>query len=156
MNEITKKPEIRRGACPACGADLKRVWSQKKQKNYWLCLGPEDQCGAIFSADENGEPRTTLITREPVPDLTCPACGDGSLEYVEGAKYGPFLSCPGCEATVDLADQNAPPSQENMAPLCPDDPEHGHMKRRAGMNGTFWGCRRYPKCHATRQIEDEE
>ncbi|WP_082954486.1 topoisomerase DNA-binding C4 zinc finger domain-containing protein [Acidihalobacter prosperus] len=153
MDERTK-PEIRRAACPRCGDDLKRVWSSKKQRFYWLCLNGEDECGAIYS-DDGGEPKTTQITKEAVPDLTCPECGQASLEYIEGAKFGAFLKCPDCEATFDLADQSLPPSQENLAPLCPDDEGHGHMKRRSGRNGAFWGCRRFPECRGTRQIEDE-
>lgn len=149
-----QKPEIRPGACPRCGDDLKRVWSSKKQRFYWFCQNGEDICGAIF-ADDAGEPRTVQITKEPVPDLTCPACQGASLEFVEGAKFGAFLSCPECHETFDLRDQTQPPSTDNLAPLCPQDESHGHMKRRSGRNGAFWGCRKFPDCKGTRQIEDE-
>lgn len=145
-------PKLREGACPKCCGTLKRLFSRKKKKFYWFCQTATDECGAIYS-DADGEPQTTQITRDPVPDLECPACGRGMV-YVVGGKYGAFLSCLDrqCGYTIDLRDPSQPSSASNLAPLCPSDPAHGHMRRRKGRNGAFWGCRKFPACRSTREM----
>lgn len=151
MNEQQQKPEMRRGACPQCGGDLKRAYSKRKERYYWFCQSAEEVCSAVYS-DDDGEPKLTRTTREPVPGLDCPECGAGML-YVEG-KFGAFLSCSDrdCNMTIDLADPAQPPGPDNLPPLCPDDPEHGFMRRRRGKKGDFWGCREYPGCTATEEV----
>lgn len=62
-------------------------------------------------------------------------------------KNGRFLSCreyPACRGTVDLGPDGKP------APVCPGDPEHGHMRYfKTGRAGPWFGCRAYPECRET-------
>ena len=75
-------------------------------------------------------------------EVLCPIC-HGPMREVTG-KNGAFLSCaeyPACRGTVDLGPDGAP------APMCPNDPKHGHMPFFAtGRRGPWFGCRRYPEC----------
>jgi ssDNA-binding Zn-finger/Zn-ribbon topoisomerase 1 len=71
------------------------------------------------------------------------------MTRVEGGAHGDFYSCsgyPDCKSTIDLQGNG------ELAPLCPADGTHGHMRRRAGKNGVFWSCRR-DGCRATRELD---
>lgn len=129
--------------CPDCGEPLKRCYSSKKEKHYWFCEAPQEECGAVF-ADDEGKPMLHVVKKgEPDASMPCPACG-APMVKITGAKNGDFLSCstyPNCRATIDIVDGELPP-------VCPDDPEHGHMRRREGKNGKFFSCRSYPECKA--------
>lgn len=150
-------PEVRVKACPKCQHNLKRLYSKKKSKFYWFCQNATDACGAIYSEDSAGNPITRQVGREVIPELECPACGQGMV-LVSGAKYGSFISCSKkeCGYTIDLIDQDKGPGDapdfRNLAPVCSEDPSHGPMRRRHGRNGSFWGCRQYPSCRSTRQM----
>jgi ssDNA-binding Zn-finger/Zn-ribbon topoisomerase 1 len=136
-------------SCPACGDQLKRVFSKKKSRHYWVCQNAEDVCGKWF-ADKNGIPRLRPVTKsDPDVSVKCPDCGS-PMQKLTGAAHGDFYSCsryPECKVTIDLQDDGS------LAPPCPDEPEHGPMRRRKGVNGIFWSCRRYPECTATSEIE---
>ena len=151
-----EKPLELKGGCPACGNDLRRIFSKKKNKHYWACMGPEEACGRFFQDDPRSKkPILNQVSREPVPDVLCSEC-NSIMELVSGGKFGNFLGCSSesCKNTIDLVDQNGPPTQDNLAPTCPSG--HGHMRRRSGRNGQFWGCRKYPECSQTRQLNDVE
>lgn len=149
-----KPPEIKCG-CPKCGGDLRKIFSKKRDKYYWMCMSATEKCGAFYTSDSQGKPILHHVEKEPVPDVLCPQCGS-VMEMVTGGKFGAFLSCSSdtCKMTIDLIDQSANPTIDNLAPICPTDPNHGHMKRRGGRNGQFWGCRAYPGCTSTRQLND--
>lgn len=149
----TPTPEIRHAACPRCGGALKKLWSGKRERHYWFCAAASDECGAIYP-DRDGEPWLRQVSKSPIPDMICPGCGRPSLERVEGGRYGPYLLCAECAQSYDLQDQDAPAGAGNLAPLCSADPRHGHMRRRSGRNGPFWGCRQYPTCRATATIPE--
>jgi ssDNA-binding Zn-finger/Zn-ribbon topoisomerase 1 len=134
--------------CPDCGDGLKRLYSKKKDRYYWFCQNAQEACGAVFP-DDAGRPNTHRTRKDaPDPSVTCPDCG-APMQLVH-ARTGPFYSCsmyPECRGTVDVTDTG------DLAPLCPDDPNHGPMRRRKGRNGAFWSCRCYPDCAATREID---
>lgn len=135
--------------CPACGGDLKQVFSKKKNRHYWVCQNNEETCGKWY-ADKNGAPQLRPVLKgEPDESVKCPGCGS-PMQRLTGAAHGDFYSCgryPECKATVDLQDDGS------LAPPCPENPEHGPMRRRKGANGLFWSCRRYPECTATMEID---
>ncbi|HKJ09002.1 MAG TPA: hypothetical protein VKA76_07945, partial [Gammaproteobacteria bacterium] len=107
-----EEPKVLKKACPRCGDDLKRVYSQKRDRHYWFCQSAEEVCGKIYP-DDDGKPVLKQIEREPVPDILCPECG-AIMECVEGAKFGRFMSCSNsdCQCTIDLADQSQDPSPD--------------------------------------------
>lgn len=84
--------------------------------------------------------------------VNCPLC-HGGLHEVAGGN-GCFLSCdeyPTCRGTVDLGPGGAP------APICPADPNHGHMRFfQTGKRGPWFGCRRYPDCRETMDATDAD
>lgn len=135
--------------CPNCGDELKKIWSNKKQKNYFACQNAGEVCGKFYS-EKNGAPVVPVKKSEPDPQgPACPECG-ALTQKVVGAAHGDFYSCskyPQCKATVDLMPDGTFP------PACPNDPEHhGPMRRRNGKNGPFLSCRRYPQCDATMEL----
>lgn len=132
--------------CPNCGDALKKIWSNRRQKNYFACQAAAEACGKFYS-EKNGAPVKPVSKSEPDPGVPCVDCG-APMQKVVGAAHGDFYSCskyPECKATVDLIDGAFPPP-------CPNDPEHGPMRRRAGKNGPFLSCRRYPQCDATQEL----
>ena len=144
MSTETEKP-----TCPKCGTDLKRIFSKKKQKFFWMCMGATETCGAFYP-DADGKPVLRCIKKgEPEADMPCPSCGSPMRKIVSGGS-GDFYSCskyPKCKGTIDIApDGSLPPS-------CPEDATHGPMRLiRKGRNGPFWGCRVYPECKGTRKF----
>lgn len=134
-------------ACAACGDELKRVFSKKKDKHYWVCSNAEEECGKWYS-EKNGVPVLRPVQKgEPDPSVTCPDCS-AAMRKVSGSA-GEFFSCskyPECKSTVDIQEDGS------LAPLCAESAEHGPMRRRKGVNGLFWSCRRYPDCAATQEL----
>lgn len=124
--------------CPACGAELKKCWSKKKEKDFWFCTAPQESCGEVFQ-DDHGKPVLQKMRKgEPDPAMPCPACGK-PMQKITGTKNGDFWSCsayPTCKATIDIVDDRLPP-------VCPEHPEHGHMRLRDGKNGKFFSCSQY-------------
>ncbi len=143
--------------CPQCKARLKRVYSKKRERWYWHCP-PESGCDAWY-ADRDGEPVLRPVRRsEPVDGVQCPECGE-AMVWVEGGRYGPFWSCStrretNCPGVRDCLDPERGAVAGNVSPNCPVDPDHGPMRRRDGVNGVFFGCRKYPDCDATINFED--
>ncbi len=143
--------------CPQCKARLKRVYSKKREKHYWHCP-PESGCDAWY-ADRDGEPVLRPVRRsEPVDSVECPEC-HAPMVWVEGGKFGSFWSCSrrqetDCTGTRDCLDPERGAEPTNITPDCPADESHGPMRRREGSNGVFLGCRKYPKCDATMEIDD--
>ncbi|MHB8549268.1 MAG: topoisomerase DNA-binding C4 zinc finger domain-containing protein [Thermoplasmataceae archaeon] len=135
--------------CPACGEDLKRIFSKKKQKHYWTCMNGTDKCGAFYN-DRDGTPVLTHVTHgEPQDDVPCPNC-QSPMKLISGSSGGNFFSCsryPDCRETVDVDGHG------HLPPLCPEDDDHGPMKQKKGANGLFFGCRRYPECRATLELD---
>ena len=127
-----KEPEHK---CPKCGDALKRIQSKKNQKFYWVCENAEEICKAIYS-DRDGEP-VLLVFGEPQDDVPCPDCGS-PMRKITGGKLP--------VGTIDIMPTG------NLPPLCPEDPEHGPMRIRPGQKGKFLGCRRYPECSATLEM----
>ena len=157
VDQATRQAARRYHQCPKCNARLKRIFSKKRGKHYWHC-SPETGCDSWY-ADREGEPVLRPVRRsEPVQGVDCPKCR-GPMVWVEGGKYGPFWSCArrqetDCPGTRDCLDPERGPEMDNITPDCPDDPEHGPMRRHNGVNGVFLGCRRYPDCGATMEIDD--
>jgi micrococcal nuclease len=46
--------------------------------------------------------------------------------------------------------KNPTPISKPVQHVCPKDECGGHLKRRNGKHGKFWGCTNYPKCNYTR------
>lgn len=147
--------------CPKCTWLLERVWSKKKDRYFWFCIQPNKKpdgtpvCGAVFS-DEDGYPMIypSIKKSEPDPSVICPSC-KAPMRLVQGGKFGDFWSCSsrettGCKGTIDVLD---PAHPHKLPPVCPEHPEHGHMRLRAGRNGRFLGCRKYPDCCATLELD---
>lgn len=133
--------------CPNCGDELKRIWSNKKQKHYFACQNAGEACGKFYS-EKNGAPVVPVKKSEPDPGVPCPDCA-APMQKITGGAHGDFYSCskyPECKATVDLMPDGAFP------PACPVDADHGPMRRRTGKNGPFLSCRRYPECDATQEL----
>lgn len=134
--------------CPSCGDELKKIWSNKKQKNYFACQAAGEACGKFYS-EKNGEPQLPVKKSEPDPQgPACPECG-ALMQKVVGAAHGDFYSCskyPECKSTVDIQDDG------RLAPACHENKDHGPMRRRKGINGLFWSCRLYPECGATQEL----
>lgn len=136
--------------CPECGDELKRVWSNKKKKHYWLCQNASEACGRFFN-DRDGEPVKPIKKSEPDPTVSCPEC-EAPMVKIEGGAYGDFYSCSrreqGCKGTVDILPGGSLP------PLCPNDPEHGPMRFiRDSKNGPFLSCRRYKNVGCQAKME---
>lgn len=126
--------------CPECGREsMTRIYSRAKGAYFWHCENPE--CD-VWRPDHDGKPGVPA-EREAAEDVTCWRCGSTEVERVQSARTGEYLQCKACRETWDEG-----------APLCPDDPSHGPMRRRSGRNGEFFGCRRYPECVATRDITE--
>lgn len=133
--------------CPKCGNDLKRIYSKKKSKHYWVCIGPEELCDAIYS-ERNGEP-VLLVFGDPDPTCPCPECG-APMRMVKGGQYGDYWSCmayPKCKGSLDIM-----PDGE-LPPPCPEDEDHGPMRIRPDKQGKCLGCRRYPEYTATLEMD---
>lgn len=133
--------------CPNCGDVLKKIWSKKKQKNYFACQNAGEACGKFYS-EKNGAPVVPVKKSEPDPGVPCPDCA-APMQKVVGAAHGDFYSCskyPTCKSTVDLMPDGT------FTPACSSNAEHGPMRRRIGKNGPFLSCRRYPECDATQEL----
>lgn len=134
--------------CPSCGDRLKRIFSKRRQKYFWVCEGVRTDCVHWYN-DSDGVPQLRPVAKsEPVPSIQCPEC-QSPMCLVTGAIAGDFYSCsryPDCRGTIDTEVDG------DLAPICPADESHGHMRRRDGMNGMFWSCRHYPDCTATREL----
>lgn len=144
MSTTTKAPVYK---CPTCQADLKRVVSKKNGKPYWLCQGPTEACGGIYS-ERDGEP-LPLVFGDPDPTCPCPDC-QAPMRLVKGGRYGDYWPCtayPKCKGSIDIM-----PDGE-LPPPCPEDEEHGPMRIRPGKPEKFLGCRRYPDCAATLELD---
>lgn len=131
--------------CFGCGGDLKRIYSKKKDKHYWVC--ESQTCGKFFG-DDNGTPVPTPTRSEPDPNIHCPSCG-APMRLIAG-KNGKFYSCsayPTCKTSFDIAPDGG------RSPVCPIDSGHGPMRLMRGKNGQFWGCRQYPDCGETLQVQ---
>lgn len=146
---MTETDKNKTFVCANCNDELKRVYSKKKSRWYWVCQNAEKECGKWYS-EKNGAPVLRPAQKgEPDPDKKCPDCGSAGMRKVSGGSTGDFLSCaryPECKGTVDLQDDGS------LASLCHENPDHGPMRRRKGTNGLFWSCRRYPECTATQEI----
>lgn len=86
------------------------------------------------------------------PRYACPECG--SVLRKRKGSNGPFWGCsgyPDCRFTAP--DEGGEPQilseEEKNAHPCPECHD-GHLRRRKGRNGYFWGCDRYPECKCTR------
>lgn len=150
-------------SCPKCTWPLDRVWSKKKERYYWFCSQPADEetgqgCGAVFSEDASGEPILKHVERgEPDPAIKCPECGS-AMQLITGGKFGNFWGCSGreetgCKGTLDILDPSDP---HKLPPACPVDRTHGPMRVRAGKNGKFLGCRRFPECNETMELNGKK
>ncbi len=144
MSAQTKVPGHK---CPKCQADLKRIVSKKGGRGYWLCQGPTEACGGIYSG-RCGEP-LPLVFGEPGPTCPCPDCG-APMRLVKGGRYGDYWSCtayPTCKGSLDIRPDGALPS------LCPGGEAHVPMRIRPGKSGKFLGCRKYPRGAATLELD---
>ncbi len=143
-----RKQKAKTYQCPKCHKhDLKRIVSKKNGKPYWLCQAPTEVCDAIFSERDGGP--VLLVFGDPDPTSPCPEC-NAPMRIVKGGQYGDYWSCtayPKCKGSIDIMPDGALP------PLCPEDEEHGPMRRIKGKKGVFLGCRRYPECTATLEID---
>ena len=86
------------------------------------------------------------------PRFECPECG-APLRERKG-RNGAFWGCTGYpECRFTAPDDGGEPAilseEEKHAHPCPECGE-GHLQRRKGRNGYFWGCDRYPECRCTR------
>ena len=82
------------------------------------------------------------------PQFSCPDCGSPLCK--RKGRNEPFWGCSGypkCRFTAP--DDGGSPAihteEEKNAHPCPECGE-GHLRRRKGRNGYFWGCDRYPEC----------
>jgi ssDNA-binding Zn-finger/Zn-ribbon topoisomerase 1 len=137
--------------CPKCQArgQLKRVYSRRREKWYWVCQTAESECGAWYP-DDGGRPKLPPRKSPPSADMPCPTCA-APMQRVQASTYD-FYSCskyPACTTTIDCLPDGRP------APLCPHNEEHGHMRLRSGVNGKFWSCRAWKEagCAATLEID---
>jgi len=85
------------------------------------------------------------------PQFSCPDCGS-PLRKRKG-RNGPFWGCSGYpECQFTAPDEGGEPQilseEEKNAHPCPECGD-GHLRRRKGRNGYFWGCDRYPECKFT-------
>ncbi len=145
MNDEAKSERVEK--CPKCGDTLKRIYSKRKEKHYWVCENAEELCGAFYG-DQDGKPVPLPSRGEPDNNVQCPECG-AAMRRVSNGAHGDFWSCSGypeCKGSIDIQRDGS------LAPLCPEDSEHGHMRKRTGKNGQFWSCRAYPECNATLEI----
>lgn len=128
--------------CPNCGeAELKRVWSKKKDRFFWACQGATEVCGKYFS-DRGGEPVKPVTKSDPDPNVQCPECEAPGMVKITGGAHGDFYSCArraeGCKGTIDVLPDGSLP------PLCPNEAGHGPLRFiRESKNGPFLSCRRY-------------
>lgn len=126
--------------CPCCDSGtLSRWYSAKRRRYYWHCA----ECDT-WRPDHGGAPGTPA-PRERAQDVQCWHCGSDHVDMIHSPRTGSYHECASCRETWDPD-----------APMCPDDPEYGPMRRRKGRNGGFFGCRRYPMCVATRSINETE
>lgn len=141
--------------CPACGDELKRVWSNKKQRHYFVCLNASEACGKWYS-DRDGKPVKPVQKGDPDPNVLCPECESPGMVKITGGAHGDFYSCPrhketGCKGTIDILPDGTLP------PLCPNDPEHGPMRlirgEKEGVQFSFLACRRYKDVGCESKLE---
>lgn len=135
-------------SCPSCGDRLKRIYSNRRYRYFWVCAG--DRTGCIhWYIDSDGAPQLRPVAKsDPDPAIRCPDC-DAPMCLVTGSVAGDFYSCsrfPDCRGIVDTQPDGS------LAPLCPNQPTHGPMRRRNARNGSFWSCRCHPTCTATREL----
>lgn len=138
----TKTEKEETHTCPNCReAELKRVWSKKKERWFWACQNATEICGKYFS-DRAGAPAKPVMKSDPDPNVLCPECNEAPMVKITGGAFGDFYSCTrreeGCKGTIDILPDGSLPR------LCPHDPEHGPLRFiRDSKNGPFLSCRRY-------------
>jgi DNA topoisomerase I len=139
--------------CPSCnnGHIMLRKVSDKE-----VFLGCESwpECGYTYSISEEG----TLIEKEVETGIPCPDCGN-KLNKKNG-KFGEFWSCagyPACNWTGKLDSDGNPILKDGVQTTdqeCPDCKKNMLVKR-VGKFGDFLGCRGYPECTFTAQLDGE-
>ncbi len=131
--------------CSKRQSDLKRIVSKKNRRGYWR-QGPTEACGGLYS--ERGEP-LPLVFGDPDPTCPCPDCG-APMPLAKGERSSDDWSCtayPQCRGSLGIRPDGALP------PLCPQDEAHGAVRIRPGKTAKFLGCRRYPDCTATLEMD---
>ncbi len=127
----------------------------RKVSNQNVFLGCENwpKCGHTFSIDENGE----VTVKEVETGIGCPDCGNKLIK--RNGKFGEFWSCssyPSCnwKGKVDAAGNtslnNGAQSTDQECPEC----KKNMLVKRAGKFGNFLGCKGYPTCNFTAQLDE--
>ena len=140
--------------CQDCDRKIVRRKS-KMGKFFWGCTGFSDknnQCKSMYT-DNDGLPGDKIIPKEKeTSDYKCPKCKTGHLLKRSGAK-GDFWGCnafPKCKTTLpdDNGKPGKPKEKETSDYKCPKC-KTGHLLKRSGAKGDFWGCNAFPKCKTT-------
>ncbi|MBI2571533.1 MAG: type I DNA topoisomerase [Candidatus Schekmanbacteria bacterium] len=140
--------------CPSCGKKLVVKWGTKGE--FLACEGyPECRFTADFQRAPDGKP----VPRLPEEvDKICDQCG--SKMILRTGRFGSFLACsayPKCKNTVSAYKDGAGQVQTGFRELerpCPKC--GGTLLVRTGKRGPFVGCRNYPKCKHTENLDKRE
>lgn len=94
-----------------------------------------------------------------ITELVCELCGKPMVE--RWSKHGRFLGCSGypeCKNVIPLDStlgvgqkKRGEPPGEDLP--CPSEECKGHLVRRQGRRGNFYGCSNYPSCRFTTSKE---
>ena len=155
----------------SAGASANQQWSY-----------PYDRRKNLHLPKLRGRTKTHLLQQKAEALLRLPECGRGVRKIFRREEWGagdagekigarprgcrasiaarPCTKSRGCGARRFLFLFEVPGVQgdrgsdarRRLAPACPNDSEHGPMRRRIGKNGPFLSCRRYPKCDATQEL----
>lgn len=97
--------------CDTCGEPLRRVYSKKTRKRFWVCTNEE--CQTPPRPDENGKPGMPIQRAEPDPNAPCPVCGEPMVRRESRKKAGFFFwACPADRSHPLCHDENGKPGEK--------------------------------------------
>jgi DNA helicase-4 len=134
-----------------------------RAKHAAFLMAPESGSSAFIRELEGSAYATVTLGAEPASLVRCPTCKSGLLSLRTG-KNGTFVgcsnyprctfragACPTCRAGIVDIRQGVGTCTACKAEIevCPEC-SIGHLQKRRGKYGAFWGCSSYPACRYTR------
>lgn len=145
FGEIRKAVKTRETTekCPVCSSALRNV----EGKYGWFFACSNDACKKLFR-DVNGKP----VARDEGKKTghACQACNKGDL-VLKQSQHGPYYQCSHDKCRKFFNQIDGAPEPYVPCPKC----KKGHMSRRKGKDGFFWGCTEYRNgCRSTAPDKD--
>lgn len=139
--------------CPACNDGSQMVRKIANKEVFLGCVN-WPKCGHTFSIGTDGK----FIAKEVETGIPCPDCSNVLIK--RNGKFGEFWSCsayPTCNWKGKLNKDGEPVMSggaQTTDQECPDC-KTNMLVKRAGKYGDFLGCKGYPTCSFTAQLDDD-